>query len=388
MDIKKLERLVAKYLVRFFYDIFKLLPISNRITFATYRTEKLEGNFKYIYDEVIRRNLNYEFAFLFQKYSPSVFGKIKYMLHMIKAAYYMATSAHFIIDDYYFPVYTIKQREGTNIVQVWHACGAFKKFGYDVIGKGYGASDDYVKDIPIHTNYNTVIVSSDEVIECYATAFNMGKSNIKAIGVPRTDIFYSNENKEFASRRVLNRFPKLIGKTIVLYAPTFRGKGQTTINFDMTLDLDYISKNLPEGMVFALKMHPFVKQRMEKIYDNIIDISDYEDVNEILITSDILITDYSSVIFEFSILERPIIMYASDKAEYMEERDFYYEYESFVPGPIATTTEEVVNIIKNGDWDLDKVKRFKNKFFKYSDGLSTKRFVEECICKKKSAGNS
>ena len=130
-------------------------------------------------------------------------------------------------------------------------------------------------------------------------------------------------------------------------------------------------------------MHPFVKTRIDDSkYDNLIDLSDYDNINDILLISEMLITDYSSVVFEYSLLERPILFYSPDRDLYKEERDFYYDYESFVPGPIITNTEELIKGINNESFDRDRVIAFKKKFFDYLDGKSSKRFVDKIILKK------
>lgn len=376
MNIKRFERLTAKKLINISYKISKIFPVKNKITFATYRTTELDGNFKFIYNKINEDNLDYKCNMLFKKYNSSLLGKADYLLHMISAGYHMATSKFFIIDDYYFPVYAIKPRKENKFIQVWHACGAFKKFGYSVIGKGYGASDDYIEDIPIHSNYDAVLVSSKEVIPYYAEAFNMDAGKILPIGVPRTDIFFDMEEKYRIEKNFFDKYPDLKNKKIILYAPTFRGRGQTTVSFDMTLDFDMISKNLKEDEVMVLKMHPFVKARIDSKWRNIIDLSDSMDINELMIMSDLLITDYSSVVFEFSLMDKPIIMYSPDREEYIKERDFYYEYEEFVPGPIVNNTKELIGKLNSDGWDTIKVSKFKEKFFDYRDGKSTERFVD------------
>ncbi|MGU8835904.1 CDP-glycerol glycerophosphotransferase family protein [Clostridium perfringens] len=376
MNIKRFERLTAKKLINISYKISKIFPVKNKITFATYRTTELDGNFKFIYNKINEDNLDYKCNMLFKKYNSSLLGKADYLLHMISAGYHMATSKFFIIDDYYFPVYAIKPRKENKFIQVWHACGAFKKFGYSVIGKGYGASDDYIEDIPIHSNYDAVLVSSKEVIPYYAEAFNMDAGKILPIGVPRTDIFFDMEEKYRIEKNFFDKYPELKNKKIILYAPTFRGRGQTTVSFDMTLDFDMISKNLKEDEVMVLKMHPFVKARIDSKWRNIIDLSDSMDINELMIMSDLLITDYSSVVFEFSLMDKPIIMYSPDREEYIKERDFYYEYEEFVPGPIVNNTKELIGKLNSDGWGTKKVSKFKEKFFDYRDGKSTERFIK------------
>ena len=351
MDIKRVERLVAKFLISTSYNISKVIPVKKQIAFATFRSTNLSGNFKFIHDEIVERRLDYKFKFLFKKFKPSLVGKADYLLHMIYAGYQMAVSEIFIIDDYYFPVYVIKPRKGTKIIQVWHACGAFKKFGYDVLGKGYGASESYINDINIHSNYDVVTVSSKEVAKHYASAFNMDESKIYNTGIPRTDVFFDEKEIKKAKERVYNKFPELKGKRVVLFAPTFRGKGQTDVNFDMTVDLNKISSELDNNTVFALKMHPFVKTRFNNVADNIKDLSDYENVNDLLMVCDMLVTDYSSVVFECSLMEKPMVMYAPDKETYIAERDFYYDYDTFVPGPIVTTTEDMLEFMNKKDFE-------------------------------------
>ena len=381
--MKTIERLVTKYLIRIIYLLSSIMPIKKRIVFATYRTLKLEDNFKYIYDEVKKENLDYECKLLFKKVGPGLIGKVKYLFHMMRAAYYMATSELFLIDDYYFPVYTVKLRKGTEIVQVWHACGAFKKFGYSTLDKNYGANNDYIKYIPIHTNYSHVLVSSKEVAKYYAEAFNMSEENIEPIGIPRTDLFFDKERQAKSKEKLYNTYPKLKDKNLILYAPTFRGTSQSNAKLNIDFDLEEVLNNLPKSTILGLKMHPFVKTRIDDSkYDNLIDLSDYDNINDILLIADMLITDYSSVVFEYSLLEKPIIFYSPDRDLYKEERDFYYDYESFVPGPIISNTKELIEAINNKDFDKEKVIEFKEKFFDYLDGNSSKRFVYRIILKK------
>ena len=379
--IKRLERLFTKYLLSIFYSIFRILPVKNKTTFATYRHKELKDNFKFIYNELESRNLDFKYVFLFEKYKPSIIGKIEYMIHMIIATYHLATSKFFFIDDFYFPVYVVKLRKETEVIQVWHACGAFKKFGYSILDKSYGANDKYINDIPIHTNYSHVIVSAKEVANYYAEAFNMEVDNIHGYGVPRTDLFFNEDMKKEAINKVYSRYPYLKDKKVVLFAPTFRGTGQTNAKFDVDIDLNKLVNNLDDDYVLALKMHPFVSNNIEFNNDKIVNLSGYDEINDLLLIADMLITDYSSVVFEYSLLERPIIMYAPDKNEYIKERDFYYTYDEFVPGPIAQNTDELINIINKKLWDINAVVNFKNKFFDYQDGKSSSRLVDNIMLK-------
>ena len=131
-----------------------------------------------------------------------------------------------------------------------------------------------------------------------------------------------------------------------------------------------------------MKLHPFIKDSIKITEENrrfIIDLSSEREINDLLFVSDILITDYSSVCFEYSLLNRPMIFFTYDLEEYIESRDFYYPFESFVPGPIVRSTEEIIDVIKNNHFDFSEIEKFENKFFSHLDGNSTKRVVDQLI---------
>lgn len=381
--MKTLERMVLKYLVKTVYACSSALPIRKRVVFATNRTEQLSDNFKFIYEEMQSQNLEYQSVFLLKKMGFGVIGRIKYLLHLLKATYYLATSEFFLIDDFYFPVYVVNLRKGTEVVQTWHACGAFKKFGYSILDKEYGADNNYVKYIPIHKNYSHVLVSAQEVVPCYAEAFNMEASNIRPLGIPRTDLFFKESLKEKSIQKVYQSFPELKGKKLVLYAPTFRGATQADMHMEIPFNLDQVLDTLEEGVILGLKMHPFVRELPDlSTYSNVVDLSTYPEINDLLLITDLLITDYSSIVFEYSLLERPMIFYAHDQEQYIKERDFYYEYETFIPGPLVQTTDELIQVLTSQSYDLKAVKTFKETFFDCPDGRASERFVNQILLKK------
>ena len=379
---KTIERLVLKYLVQTVYAVSHLCPVQNRVVFATNRTTQLLDNFKFIDEELSRQGLNYKRVYLLKKMGTGFVGRLDYLLHLLESTYYLATSKFFVIDDFYFPVYVIQPRKGTEVVQAWHACGAFKKFGYSILDKEYGADNNYVKYIPIHQNYAHVLVSSKEVIPYYAEAFNMDSARIRPLGIPRTDLFFKEELKQVAIEKVYKAFPALKGKKLVLYAPTFRGATQADMHMNIPFELDQVLASLGEDVVLGLKMHPFVKDLPDlEGYKNAMDLSCYPEVNDLLLVAECLITDYSSLVFEYALLERPIIFYAHDRETYMKERDFYYDYLSFIPGPLVETTTELIEALNQEVPDIEAVRQFKAKFFDHVDGKSSERVVREIFAK-------
>lgn len=130
------------------------------------------------------------------------------------------------------------------------------------------------------------------------------------------------------------------------------------------------------------KIHPFVKNKLEIPYeyaDFFYDFSEYREINDLLLVTDLLITDYSSVCFEFALLNKPMLFFAFDVEQYIEERDFYYNYFDFIPGPLIKTTREMVKTIVNKNFEMEKIPPFVRYFFDENLGEASKNVVEQVI---------
>ena len=145
------------------------------------------------------------------------------------------------------------------------------------------------------------------------------------------------------------------------------------------LDISKMKNLLGEEYVVAMKLHQFISNSPkweDKYSDFIIDLSNEKEITDLFFIADILITDYSSVVFEYSLLNKPMLFFAYDLEQYIADRDFYYPYESFVPGPIVKNTDELINVIRSNSFDMDKVKEFREKFFDHFEGKSTQRVID------------
>ena len=149
--------------IRLAFGLARLLPLRRRIVLATANAEHISGNLAFIRDELDRRGSSVPVVVLAHRSESGVGGRLAGLWHGLLAGYHLATARVTVVDDYFFPMYVIKPRSGTTFVQVWHACGAFKKFGYSVLEKSFGADEDYVSMVKIHTNYDVCLVSSMSV---------------------------------------------------------------------------------------------------------------------------------------------------------------------------------------------------------------------------------
>ena len=343
------------------FKLFKSSDIkNNQISFIIDSDESFKGNLEYIKKEFEKRG-NYEFHFFYKdRLSPESFKKL-------------SSSKYIFLNDNFFPLAFMNFSPENVIVQLWHAPGASKKFG--------GSVDIESRPIlkKISNNTDWLIVTSDDIKKYYAEAFQISENKIKALGLPRMDYYFENHD----SKELKNKFCKDYGispdKKIILYAPTFRDEEEFNNVFNY-FDLEKFNKELSDEYVLALRLHPKIKNFYKDDISSkgqYIDVSDFKNEQELMLLSDMLITDYSSIMIEYSILSRPIVFFTYDLDNYLsKERGFYYDFEKTVPGPIVYTSDELIDAIKNNDFDKSKISSFANTQFNEINGQSSKHVVD------------
>jgi len=375
------------------FHFFSFSPIKkNLVVFAVHRFNKLPYNMELLYDLC---NKNGYICKLFlmgdiKHIKSNIVRSIKTFISVFNFIKYYAICTTIFVDNYFPYLYAIKPRKGVNVVQLWHGCGAFKKFGYSCINKKFGFSELSLKLFPTHNTYTDVMVSSPTVIPYYAEAFNCKPSIIKPFGVPRTDWYFNKYNLSSSVLKIKEMFPEIGKRKVLLYAPTFRGKTTVSYFYDI-INYNYLSFHLKDKYVFLTKYHPYTIKLSKLESENtlpenfVYDITDKLTIEDALCASDIVITDYSSLIFEFSLLERPMIFLAYDLDEYDNDRGFYLPYRDFVPGPIVKDNDSLFDAILNAysDESLEKVKVFRDKFMSSCDGNSTDRIYKYIFGNKK-----
>lgn len=278
----------------------------------------------------------------------------------------------------------LKLNPKTKIIQTWHGCGAFKKFGLSSSSGTFGADRRIQEKYPYHAKYDLVTVSSPEAIWAYndAMGFDTNTSNVTAIGVSRTDVFFNQEFIRTSKSNLYERFPSISNKKIILYMPTFRGN-LTNAKAPNDMDFKLMCDILKNDYVMLVKYHPLAKSIPSisvECSNFIFDCTSILSCDELMCCADILITDYSSVVFEFSLFEKPIVFFTPDLDSYYDERGFYYKFEEFAPGEICHSTSELTEVITNLDInDNQRIVLFKEKFMSSCDGHSTDRIVDWLI---------
>ena len=370
-------------LVRLGFLAGRLLPIRPRVVLATGHGARIAGNLAWIRDGV--RSARPDVGVVELAFWPDGGRRqlARAAIHALRSGFHLATARVFVVDDYFFPMYVIRPRRGTTFVQVWHACGAFKKFGYSVLEAGFGADEEYARSIALHANYDLCLVSAARFAPFYAEAFRAPRERFTArLGIPRTDLFFDDKRQARTAAEVRRRYAIPDGRRVILYAPTFRGERITVARDPTDLDLGTLFRALGDDHVVLFRSHPFVGARPAghpALAGFVIDVSDHPELNDLMLVSDVLVTDYSSAIFEFALLGRPIVLFAPDLAAYEAERGFYFDYRSSVPGPILASSEDLAAYLHAGSFDIDRVRRFAAESFDVADGRAPERFVGEVV---------
>jgi CDP-glycerol glycerophosphotransferase len=278
----------------------------------------------------------------------------------------------------------LRKREGVVFLQTWHGT-PLKRIGYDnkwVKANPLGFERDVREyerwDYLISPNPLTTRVFRDE------DAFRGFDGEIIETGYPRNDALNAANRDEVRSR-VRARLGIEDGRTAVLYAPTWRDNlfhEEGPDSFSLSLDLGVLGDRLGDGYAFLLRTHFLVAASVsEAVGDAAINVSDYPDIRELYLAADVLITDYSSAMFDFAITGKPMLFFTYDLEFYRDEmRGFYFDFEAEAPGPLCRTVEEVISVLSDSDRALapysDRHEAFAASYCALEDGQAAKRVVD------------
>jgi CDP-glycerol glycerophosphotransferase (TagB/SpsB family) len=290
----------------------------------------------------------------------------------------MARSRVIVLDDFYPLIYQLNLRPGTALGQVWHAVGAFKRVGHSRAGLPGGP----IRGSRIHRNYTWATASSEDVRPDIAESFGIDLARVHALGVPRTDALFDPARVARVREEVRARLGIPAGARLVLFAPTFRGHGARTAHYPPdAVDWEALARDLAPEWALAVKMHPLVAPLTVTRPDvrGVIDVTAEREMTELMMAADVLVTDYSSAIFEFALLRRPIVFFAPDLPEYTASRDFYRPFSRYLIGPVVTDQAGLAAAIRTAHVDDAVLTDFIEEFASACDGHSTQRIVRELI---------
>ena len=279
---------------------------------------------------------------MYLDYQDASFGSV--LRHMLS---FMACYAHagtVVICDNFLPAAGCRKRKGTRVVQLWHACGALKKFGYDAaddIPEGYRGN--------VYKNTDLVTVSAEVCRQPFASAMGLPLENVQALGAARTDRYFSEKWKAAARKRFYDAYPEAEDKKVLVWAPTFRGNAGDPKS--IPLDLQKLQQQLGNSWFVLASLHPHVAEKIRtgKGGADIGNISPGRistlPTEQLFPVADALIADYSSLIYEYLLFGKPLILYVPDLEEYKSGRGFYQDFDE-IPGVQVLREEELSEAVR------------------------------------------
>lgn len=353
---------------RIFYFLYRLFSKSNKrylMVFATTNRKDLFGNLSKLKE--IAKEEGFE--------CRNVFGQIDNLPKAIRAAVVFSKAKYVIYDAAYKYAYLINKSEKITNVQIWHAAGAFKKFGMDSIDKTDCSA--LAKQDRLHGHYNLLFVSSEYVRKIYSKALRVKIENVIPSSLPRYEKLDGMFRNEELWKKYIKHKYNVEGKTIILYSPTFR-ENNGKRNYAPVLRVHSFVNDLPENFVIALRLHPRApKQLIDKIFNekknkrilNWCNISN----EQALIGADIVISDYSSIVFDAVHIEKPVLFFVPDIVVY--GRGFYFDPLNECPDNVIFETKELKDVLIGNITRQEKIiansRNLKEKYSPYKESPST-----------------
>jgi teichoic acid ribitol-phosphate primase len=368
--LRRAEYLLASAVLRAAARAFALLPMRSRAVLATARTATLEGNLAFVDRALAGAAPKLPRVRLLEPYSYGLGGRLAYFFRLLRGMYFLQTSRLFVVDNAYLPIHVAPHRPETTVVQVWHAAAALKRFGLDA-----PATVGRTERRFIHRNYDYVVVGGEAARAPYASALRTPFERVLPLGAPRTDFFFDRPALDAARARVVARHPELHDRRVVLYAPTFRGRGAAK-RAAPGMDAGRLRELLPAEYALVLKTHPNLDPAATGTEGYDVVVEPAAEINEYLAATDVLVTDYSSSIFEWALLRRPLVVLVPDLDEYELVPGLYLDYRSEMIGTQVTDTEGVARAILGDNFDLTGYEEFVARHIGACDGRASTRFVE------------
>ncbi|WP_149829953.1 bifunctional glycosyltransferase/CDP-glycerol:glycerophosphate glycerophosphotransferase [Streptomyces tailanensis] len=367
--------------IRLYHEVFLRMPVHKRlVVFESHLGRQYSDSPRAIYEEMRRQGLDFEAVWSYSG-KPDGFPSDATLVRRWSLPYLRALArAEFWIDNQSYPL-KLTKRPGTAYLQTWHG-SALKRMGFDEPGWKLKSRAEQAEQQRTLDRFDHFLIRSEHDVHTLAKAFRLSEKTLLRVGYPRND--------ELVQARGATERPPLAAelgipanKKILLYAPTFRHHGQR--RFSLPFDVERFAETFGDEYVLLVRAHylnhvvlpPSVRGR-------VIDVSAHHDVTPVLALADALITDYSSVMFDYALLDRPMLFFTYDYEEYVHEgRGTYFDLLERAPGPVVRTEDELHALLTASTLEEQSVKyasareRFVADFGEYDKGTAARRIVDE-----------
>ncbi|MBQ0140051.1 MAG: CDP-glycerol glycerophosphotransferase family protein [Kurthia sp.] len=377
------EWLIKLFLLinKLFFGLFSIFPTRDKITFlcdfgdnASYTIQAL-NNKGYTNIVVLTTNkcrTDFSQHTLLEQVPFEVKNGFKY----IKGMYHLATSKTLLVDNY-FPILSVLPAR-IECIQLWHAAGAIKKFALSDPSISYRSPAAVQRFRNVYARMDKIVVGSEQMSKIFRLAFHKAPNAFLRTGIPRTDFYFDEERIAETKKNITEQHPEIAGKKVVLYAPTFRDLELQ--NQSIPINFNRIINELGEAYILLIKLHPAVAHSLKNIHhERILVLDNSHAIDELLTVTDYLISDYSSIPFEFAFFEKPQIFYPYDIEQYRMSRGFWSDYKELVPGPVVESDDELIHAILHVAFDSRLLEDYSKQWNTFSKGHSSSTLADYLI---------
>ena len=347
------------------------------VMFMSEQSTSISTNLKAVKDRMIARGMDKDYLIV-ESYRSSVTNPrqgLKSWMDMLKK---MAMSDFIFLDDHAPVLDWLILDKDTTLIQLWHAGAGFKSSGYSRWGH-IGCPAPY----SCHRQYKYGISGSKNIAHFFSEVWGINDSQVLPTGMPRIDEFLDEDYRRKKTKELYEKYPMCKDKKVILFAPTYRGTNKANAHYPYELiDFRRLYELCGDEYVVLFKMHPWVASEVpiaDKYKDRFADVGRYPNINDLFYITELLITDYSSNIFEYSLMKKPMLFFAFDEIQYSFSRGFHRAYEESAPGKVCHTFDEVLHAIADKDFDYPKVEEYVEKHFDYIDSHASDRVIDWII---------
>lgn len=367
--LKRIVIAVATFCLKTLYHICRLFPMRDRIVCISRQSDSAPLDFQLIANYYAARKPPVETIIL----ARQLHNPLAYLPEMIRQVFFIATSRAVVLDSYCIVVSLLGSTIKTPVIQIWHALGNMKKFGYTALSDSSeeGRSPETARLLHMHEGYDAIAISSLSFRDDFAAGFNVDPSILFEAPLPRTDLFVSNHSKDSRKAALVAKHPSLANKQIIVYCPTFRRVPADNTSRAIKGLIDAIDFSR-YGLIY--KPHPVSDLVISDPRVTFVSSSEQDP----LLVADYIISDYSTVIYEAGLLEIPVFLYAYDWNTYHQKRGLNIDIEHDVPTLFTDNPVAIMEAIERNTFDH----RAYRQFMERNVTLPTRGTCTEQLCEK------
>jgi CDP-glycerol glycerophosphotransferase len=364
---------------------FKSTPLRDVAVFESYFGTQYSCNPRAIYEEMAHRNLDFDYVWGSSDGQFTVPGDDARTVLRGSTEFYETLAAAKVVVNNCLQLDGYVKRSGQLYLQTWHGT-PYKHIGYDLVGSGRIGStttkmERFVTDVPM---WDLFVSPGPHVSGMFRQALRFECEALE-VGYPRNDTLLRADNAGRAAE-IRARLGIPPGRRVVLYVPTWREDVylQRGRRAELMLDSAAVATALGDDYAILVRQHHLVADRTDRMGGNVIDVTHYPDITELYLIADAVITDYSSVMFDFAVTGRPLLFFTPDLEYYESElRGTYFSLADEAPGPLLRTSDEVIDALR----DLDRITgayagayaAFSHRYCPMDDGRAAARVVDRIL---------